>query len=207
MYVVRLRHSVPQALQISRSSASTEWNSVALHGRHNERSAGRGDSRGRSSTVLDDAASSWLRSAPPFLSAKTRLRGTDQLSSACAEADRDGGSLESTPAFSPDSGSHSQRPPRVRRRCGPTQYWHSVLFPAALVEDALPRTHHNPQRINSVSGLPRQRKSIAVGARHGASAASLTSTVTVRYRAFGARFGSGIDRSTRSTPLHTPTDS
>ena len=48
MYVVRLRHSVPQALQISRSSASTEWNSVALHGRHNERSAGRGDSRGRS---------------------------------------------------------------------------------------------------------------------------------------------------------------
>jgi len=46
MYVVRLRHSVPQALQISRSSASTEWNSVALHGRHNERSAGRGNSVG-----------------------------------------------------------------------------------------------------------------------------------------------------------------
>jgi len=147
--------------------------------------------------------SRYVRSAPPFLSAKTRLRGTDQLSSACAEA-------ESTPAFSPDSGSHSQRPPRVRRRCGPTQYWHSVLFvPRGARRGCI--APHPPQpsaeRINSVSGLPRQRKSIAVGARHGASAASLTSTVTVRYRAFGARFGSGIDRSTRSTPLHTPTDS
>jgi len=205
MYVVRLRHSVPQALQISRSSASTEWNSVALHGRHNARSAGRGNSVGpRRCCILvapqcssiSQCENATARNGPTEQcvcrgGARRRLAGVHRAPHSPLIPDRTASArLEFVGA--------------VGRRSIGILY---CLFPAALVEDALPRTHHNPQRINSVSGLPRQRKSIAVGARHGASAGSLTSTVTVRYRAFGARFGSGIDRSTRSTPLHTPTDS
>ena len=163
MCVVRLRHSVPQALQISRSSASTEWNSVstvALHGRHNARSAGRGNSVGpRRCCILvapqcssiSQCENATARNGPTEQcvcrgGARRRLAGVHRAPHSPLIPDRTASArLEFVGA--------------VGRRSIGILY---CLFPAALVEDALPRTHHNPQRsglIACLASLGRENRS------------------------------------------------